>query len=274
MVNGLRILTFLMIFIHSACNKHPEGSIVFSGKIPIESRFYIDMYHLNTGEKVFSDSLNSNDFNISIKNLPKGIYQVVFSWKRDLLKPQDIERFTRQPELGVPKYYLSTTFWLDNEEANEYKLSFDKVYNQNELEEILFNQVTDEPTHMWVKSSGLNNKIYSQYLELIDGFRQKNQQQKDSLEQLENYYIEHKRYDEAKIVSESLSKSWLDHVKNELIDREILFMKKNIHSDVILQIYDFQVNSKQDFERYIKVYNSFPADIKQDLDSRLKHAIK
>lgn len=255
-----------------SCNV--SNNIYFLGNLNVNTPFYIDFYNLNTGEKVFSDSLNSNDFNISIKNLPKGIYQVVFSWKRDLLKPQEIERFTRQPELGVPKYYLSTTFWLDNKEANEYKLSFDKVYNQNELEEILFNQVTDEPTHMWVKSSGLNNKLYSQYLELIDGFRQKNQHQKDSLEYLENYYIEHKRYDEAKIVSESLSKSWLDLVKNELIDREILFMKKNIHSDVILQIYDFQVNSKQDFERYIKVYNSFPDDIKQDLDSRLKHAIK
>lgn len=257
------------IFYLVSCNV--SNSNYFSGNLNVSPPFYIDLYHLNSGGKVFSDSLNSNDFNISIKNLPKGIYQVVFSWKRDLLKPQDIERFTRQPELGVPKYYLSTTFWLDNGEANEYNLSFDKVYNQDELEEILFNQVADEPTHMWVKSNGLNNKLYCQYLDLLDGFKHKNRHQKDSLQQVENYYIEHKMYDEAKIVSATLHEPWLDLVKNELITQEILFMKKHISSDVIIQIYNFQVNSKQDFERYIKVYNSFPSNIKQVLDRRLRH---
>lgn len=239
------------------------------GNFPVLPPFYIDLYHLNSGEKVFSDSLNTNDFNLMIGSLPKGIYQAVFSWKRDLLKPQDIERFTRQPELGVPKYYLSTTFWLDNGEANEYNLSFDKVYNQDELEEILFNQVADEPTHMWVKSNGLNNKLYCQYLDLLDGFKHKNRHQKDSLEQVENYYIEHKMYDSAKIVSATLREPWLDHIKNELINQEILFMNKNIQSDLIVQLYTFQVSSKQDFKKYIKVYNSFPANIKQILDKHM-----
>lgn len=267
----MKYLSFLCLLfcLLSGCVKSDRCSLL--GNLPISVPFYIDLYNLNSGEKVFSDSLNTNDFNLMIESVPKGIYQVVFSWKRDLLKPQDIERFTRQPELGVPKYYLSTTFWLDNEEANEYKLSFDKVYNQNELEVILFNQVADEPTHMWLNSKGLNNKLYSQYLLLLDGFRHKNHHQKDSLEQLENYYIEHKMYDEAKKVSASLSEPWLDLVKNELINQEILFMNKNIHSDVILQLYTFQVRSKQDFERYIKVYNSFPAYIKQNLDRRLRH---
>lgn len=259
---------FYMIFcILLGCTQTDKGNI--TGIFPISIPFYLDLYQLNTGRIVFSDSLKTTDFNLPIKDLPKGLYKAVFSWKRDLLKPQDIERFTRQPELGVPKYFLSTTFWLDKEEADEYKLSFDKVYNQNELEEILFNQVVDEPTHMWIKSNGLNNNLYSQYLELIDGFRYKNQYQKDSLQQLENYYIEHKRYDDAKIVSESLSKPWLDHVKNELINQEILFMNKNIQSDLIVQLYTFQVNSKEDFERYIKVYNSFPANIKQALDKHM-----
>lgn len=265
-------LIYLVLFYLIGCEY--SATVSLSGRLNIEPPFNIDLYNINTGRMVFSDSLKATDFNLLIKDLPKGLYKAVFSWKRDLLKPQDIERFTRQPELGVPKYFLSTTFWLDNEEANEYKLSFDKVYNQNELEDILFNQVADEPTHMWVKSNGLNNKLYSQYLELLDGFRHKNQHQKDSLQQLENYYIEHKMYDEAKIVSATLREPWLDHVKNELIDREILFMNKNIQSDLIVQLYTFQVSSKQDFKKYIKVYNSFPANIKQDLDSRLKHAIE
>jgi hypothetical protein len=263
------LLSYMGLCFLYGCTRAEKCNI--KGHFPVSIPFYIYLYNINTGEKVFSDSLNTNDFNLPIKILPKGIYQVVFSWKRDLLKPQDIERFTRQPELGVPKYYLSTTFWLDNGEANEYNLSFDKVYNQDELEEILFNQVADEPTHMWVKSNGLNNKLYCQYLDLLDGFKHKNRHQKDSLQQVENYYIEHKMYDEAKIVSATLHEPWLDLVKNELITQEILFMKKHISSDVIIQIYNFQVNSKQDFERYIKVYNSFPSNIKQVLDRRLRH---
>ncbi|RKE49282.1 hypothetical protein [Sphingobacterium detergens] len=254
---------FLLLCVLTRCQTSDGG--VLSGTLAIKQSLYIDLYNLNTGRKVLSDTLKNGNFNVGLENFESGVYQAVFSWDRDVVKPQEVERFARQPELGVPKYYISTTFWVDRRESKQYNLSVDSIYKQIELEDILLNDGGSESIHMLIKSDGANNKLYNEYLKLINHYREKNQQHKDNLELLVEHYRSLKLYEQAEKANSRLNNTWLDNVKEELINEEIVFMKKHIESDVIPHIYRFQVNTKEDFKRYIEVYKLFPKQTREKL---------
>lgn len=240
--------------------------IYIRGNIPIQDTFYIDVYNMRTGTKTFSDTICSKNINYKMGPLPKGIYQLIVSWERDIVKPQEIERFTRQPELGAPKYYMSTTFWLDIKEANNYKLLLDSTYQQVELEELLLTNSGGESIKMAVISDGSNNKIYNEYLTLVDRYKAKNRHLKDSLRQAAVHCNDLKLFEDSEQLSLLLAKDWLPNVKTALLREEINFMKNNIDSEVVPIIYQIQVNSKDDFETYKAVFQLFPTNVKQGLD--------
>ncbi|WP_313185160.1 hypothetical protein [Sphingobacterium siyangense] len=235
------------------------------GKLPISAPFYIDLYSFETGEKMMSDTLDQEDFVLTSKSLPKGIYQIVFSWERNVVKPQEIERFARQPELGTPKYYISTIFWLDPNECGKYKFLLESPGKQAELEELLLAKNGSESIKMAVVSGGKNNKLYNEYLTLVDRYKDKNRHQKDSLQQVAVRYSDHKFLQEVGRIQKLLSKDWLDNVKNELLADEIDFMKRNIDNEVIHRIYQIQLNNREDVERYREIYNLFPFNVRQNL---------
>jgi len=214
---------------------------------------------------VLSDTSSKYNFELNIERLPKGIYQIVFSWDRNILKTQEIERFTRQPELGTPKYYMSTTFWLDAEESNSYKLLLDSTYQQAELEELLLAKNGAESIKMAIVSDGKNCETYNEYLALVDRYKAKNRFQKDSLRQAAVHYNDLKLFEDSERLNAFLAKDWLSHVEAALLREEINFMKNNIDSEVIPNIYQIQVNSKDDFEKYREVYNLFPIAVKKKL---------
>ncbi|MGJ1229041.1 hypothetical protein ACR78H_26165 [Sphingobacterium siyangense] len=211
-----------------------------------------------------SDTLFKQNFELNVEQLPKGIYQIVFSWERDVVKPQEFERFARQPELGTPKYYMSTTFWLDAKESNNYTLLLDSTYQQSELEELLLAKNGSESIKIAVVSDGANNKLYNRYLALVDRYRAKNRHQKDSLQQVVAHYNDLKLFEDSERLNALLAKDWLPNVKTALLREEINFMKDNIDSEVIPPIYHIQVNTKEDFEQYREVYNLFPLSVKQN----------
>ncbi|APU99246.1 hypothetical protein BV902_25400 [Sphingobacterium sp. B29] len=211
-----------------------------------------------------SDTLFKQNFELNVEQLPQGIYQIVFSWERDVVKPQEIERFARQPELGTPKYYLSATFWLDAKESNNYTLLLDSTYQQSELEELLLAKNGSESIKIAVVSDGANNKLYNRYLALVDRYRAKNRHQKDSLQQVVAHYNDLKLFEDSERLNALLAKDWLPNIKTALLREEINFMKDNIDSEVIPPIYHIQVNTKEDFEQYREVYNLFPLSVKQN----------
>lgn len=259
--NKLKLLFSVILCLLASCRTPDQ--IYLHGNIPVKAPFYIDVYNTHTGIRVLSDTICSNRINQQIGILPKGIYQIVFSWERDVVKPQEIERFTRQPELGTPKYYMSTTFWLDAEESNNYKLSLDTTYQQVELEELLLAKNKGESIKMAVVSDGANNKLYNEYLTLVDRYKAKNRHQKDSLLQSAHYYGL-KLIENSERLNTLLTKDWLPNVKAALLREEINFMKNNIDNEVISHIYHIQVNTKEDFEQYREVYNLFPHSVKQN----------
>lgn len=263
MARNCNIFIYIIIFFLSACNIHISDKII--GSIPISSRYHIDLYNLKSGAKVLSDTLVKQNFELNVEQLPKGIYQVVFSWDRDIVKPQEIERFTRQPELGAPKYYMSTTFWLDTEESNSYKLLLDSTYQQAELEELLLAKNGAESIKMAIVSDGKNSKTYNEYVALVDRYKAKNRHQKDSLRQVVAHYNDHKLFDDSERLNALLAKDWLPNVKTALLREEINFMKDNIDSKVIPHIYHIQVNTEEDFEQYREVYSLFPLKIRREL---------
>lgn len=250
----------IIICTFSACT-----SDRISGSLSISPYFYIDLYSLNSGRRVLSDTSYNYNFELGVEQLPKGIYQVVFSWDRNIVKPQEMERFARQPELGTPKYFMSTTFWLDPREPSEYRLLLDRPYTQVDLEEILIVKDGSESVKMEVVSGGANNKIYNEYLKLVDRYRVKNQYQKDSLQQVATHYSDLQEFKEADRLNGLLATDWLANVKVELLQAEIDFMKKNIGSEVIPYIYQIQVNSREDFDRYNEVYKLFTHSVRRDL---------
>jgi len=211
-----------------------------------------------------SDTLFKQNFELNVEQLPKGIYQIVFSWERDVVKPQEIERFARQPELGTPKYYMSTTFWLDANESDNYKLLLDSTYQQAELEELLLAKNRGESIKMAVVSDGKNNKVYNEYLALLDQYKAENRHLKDSLQQVAVHYNDLKLFEGSERLNALLVKDWLPNVKTALLREEINFMKDNIDSEVIPHIYHIQVNTKEDFEQYREIYNLFPLSVKQN----------
>lgn len=261
MTRNWHIYLYIIIFFLSACNIRTSDKI--TGSMPISTHFDIDLYNLKSGVKVLSDTSSKQNFELNVEQLSKGIYQIVFSWERDVVKPQEIERFTRQPELGTPKYYMSTTFWLDAEESNNYKLSLDSTYQQAELEELLLAKNKGESIKMAVVSDGANNKLYNEYLTLVDRYKAKNRHQKDSLLQ-SAHYNGLKLIENSEPLNTLLTKDWLPNVKAALLREEINFMKNNIDNEVISHIYHIQVNTKEDFEQYREVYNLFPHSVRQN----------
>ncbi|WP_286850144.1 MULTISPECIES: hypothetical protein [Sphingobacterium] len=257
--HGIIYFFFLSLF---ACERNQKVDL--TGSLEVKSPFYFDLYEMESGSKVIADTLYSDTFKIKLDKLPKGIYQLVFSWDRDIMKPQEIERFTRQPELGTPKYYMSTTFWLDTKESNNYTLLLDSTYQQSELEELLLAKNGSESIKIAVVSDGANNKLYNRYLALVDRYRAKNRHQKDSLQQVVAHYNDLKLFEDSERLNALLAKDWLPNVKTALLREEINFMKDNIDSEVIPLIYHIQVNTKEDFEQYREVYNLFPLSVKQN----------
>jgi len=235
------------------------------GKLPVSAPFYIDLYSFETGEKMMSDTLDQENFTLTIRSLPKGIYQLVFSWERDVVKPQEMERFARQPELGAPKYYMSTTFWFDPNESEKYNFLLESPGKQAELEELLLAKNGSESIKMAVVSGGKNNKLYNEYLTLVDRYKAKSRHQKDSLQQVAVRYSDHKCLQEIGQIQNPLSKDWLVNVENELLADEIGFMKRNIDAEVIPRIYNIQLNNKDNVERYHEVYSLFPLKVRQNL---------
>ncbi|MNH97714.1 hypothetical protein D3C73_504200 [compost metagenome] len=266
MMNIRYLLIYFSVLIFCACYRQTHViKTEIIGKLPLSAPFYIDLYSFETGEKMMSDTLDQEDFDLTSKSLPKGIYQLVFSWERDVVKSQEIERFARQPELGTPKYYISTTFWLDPNESGKYKFLLESPGKQAELEELLLAKNGSKSIKMAVVSGGKNNKLYNEYLTLVDRYKDKNRHQKDSLQQVAVRYSDHKFLQEVGRIQKLLSKDWLDNVKNELLADEIDFMKRNIDNEVIHRIYQIQLNNREDVERYREIYNLFPFNVRQNL---------
>ncbi|WP_448139262.1 hypothetical protein [Sphingobacterium siyangense] len=261
--NRIKLLFGFILCLLGGCGTPDQ--IYLRGNIPVKDTFYMEVYNMDSGIKTFSDTIYSRNINHQLGTLPKGIYQLVFSWDRDIMKPQEIERFTRQPELGTPKYYMSTTFWLDTKESNNYKLLLDSTYQQMELEELLLAKNGGESTKMAVISDGRNNKIYNEYLALVDRYKAKNRHLKDSLRQVAAHYNDHKLFEDSERLNTLVAKDWLPNVKTALLREEINFMKDNIDSEVIPHIYHIQVNTKEDFEQYCEVYNLFPLKVRREL---------
>lgn len=254
---------YILIFFLLACNINTSDKII--GSVPLSNRFYIDLYSLERGTKVLSDTLLKQNFELNVEQLPKGIYQIVFSWDRDVVKPQEIERFARQPELGTPKYYMSTTFWLDANKSDNYKLLLDSSYQQAELEELLLAKNVGESIKMAVITDRANNILYNEYLTLVDRYKAKNRSQKDSLRHVVVHYNDLELFEDSERLNTLLAKDWLPNVKTALLREEINFMKDNIDSEVIPHIYHVQVNTKEDFEQYREVYNLFPLKVRREL---------
>lgn len=236
-----------------------------TGKLPISPCYYIDLYSLKDGKKVLADTSYQEKFELNADSLEKGIYQIVFSWDRNILKPAEIERFARQPELGVPKYFMSALFWLDYKESNSYTFQMDSMYRQSDLEEGLLTKDEGESLKMNVVSSGKNNLIFNKYLKLVDHYRAKNKREKDSLRRIVTLQSNSEVYDEVGLTTRFLAADWLPNVKTALLREEINFMKNNIDSEVVPMIYQIQVNSKDDFETYKAVFQLFPTNVKQAL---------
>ena len=264
--NKIKLLFSVILFLLVGCGTTDQ--IYLRGNIPIKDTFYIDVYNMHTGFKVDSDTIYSKNVNHQMVILPKGIYQLIVSWNRDIVKPQEIERFTRQPELGTPKYYLSATFWLDAKESNNYTLLLDSTYQQSELEELLLAKNGSESIKIAVVSDGANNKLYNRYLALVDRYRAKNRRQKDSLQQVVAHYNDLKLFEDSDRLNALLIKDWLPNVRSALLREEINFMKDNIDSEVIPPIYHIQVNTKEDFEQYREVYNLFPLNVRRNLAAK------
>lgn len=254
---------YILIFFLLACNINTSDKII--GSVPLSNRFYIDLYSLERGTKVLSDTLLKQNFELNVEQLPKGIYQIVFSWDRDVVKPQEIERFARQPELGTPKYYMATTFWLDANKSDNYKLLLDSSYQQAELEELLLAKNVGESIKMAVITDRANNILYNEYLTLVDRYKAKNRSQKDSLRHVVVHYNDLELFEDSERLNTLLAKDWLPNVKTALLREEINFMKDNIDSEVIPHIYHVQVNTKEDFEQYREVYNLFPLKVRREL---------
>lgn len=257
------VYIYILIFFLLACNINTSDKII--GSVPLSNRFYIDLYSLERGTKVLSDTLLKQNFELNVEQLPKGIYQIVFSWDRDVVKPQEIERFARQPELGTPKYYMSTTFWLDANKSDNYKLLLDSSYQQAGLEELLLAKNVGESIKMAVITDRANNILYNEYLTLVDRYKAKNRSQKDSLRHVVVHYNDLELFEDSERLNTLLAKDWLPNVKTALLREEINFMKDNIDSEVIPHIYHVQVNTKEDFEQYREVYNLFPLKVRREL---------
>jgi len=159
---------------------------------------------------------------------------------------------------------MSTTFWLDANESDNYKLLLDSTYQQAELEELLLAKNRGESIKMAVVSDGKNNKVYNEYLALVDQYRTENRHLNDSLQQVAMHYNDLKLFEGSERLSALLAKDWLPNIKTALLREEINFMKDNIDSEVISHIYHIQVNTKEDFEQYREVYNLFPLSVKQN----------
>ncbi|MGE8428744.1 MAG: hypothetical protein ACN6O7_12735 [Sphingobacterium sp.] len=260
--NKIKLLFSVILFLLVGCGTPDQ--IHLRGNIPIKNPFYIDVYNMRKGIKVMSDTICSNNINYEVGILPKGIYQLTVSWDRDILKAQEIERFARQPDLGTPKYYISTTFWLDANESDNYKLLLDRSYQQAELQELLLAKNGGESIQMKVVSGGKNNRIYNEYLTLVDHYKTENRHKKDSLQQ-SAHYNGLKLIENLERLNTLLAKDWLPDVKAALLHEEINFMKNNIDSEVIPNIYQIQVNNKDDFEKYREVYHLFSIADKRNL---------
>lgn len=244
----------------------PNEAVTIEGYFPVKPRFYVSLYNLTRGQIVATDTFQNGNFKMEFERLPKGIYQLVFSWERDLLTPRELKTYARHEGLDSPKYSLTRSCWLDANESDEYHLIVDSACTQDILEKSFLNNGEMDPVGIFISSGAANNTLFNEYLELVDKFKLQNALQKDSLKNLMYQYGDDGNYREMGKIQKLTNGPWLETVEKELLKAETAFLKRNVTSDIVPYIFIIQVNSQKDFGHYKEVYALFSPEIKTALE--------
>ncbi len=237
--------------------------ISLEGDLPIDDTVLVDIYDFSKGKLMYSDTLISASLKLTCDSMPAGLYQMVMSWNRDILHPQELKYFARGETLDRPKFSLGGTFWLAPTEAREHRVLLSRPLVQAELEEELLKDRTD--VSLKIISNGESNMLYNEYIDLVREHQLLNQQERNRLTEKLYAYNEMNQLDSSNSVYAELKAAWIPSVKAKLNAAEIGFFKKYHDNDVVDFLIYSQINTTQDLDIYKSLYDS--------LDQRLKSAI-
>lgn len=261
----MRFLPILLLFLFASCKSSP--SLELSGRLPIDSVVYLDVYDAINGKQIASDTVREHAFRLVIDSIRAGIYTVVFSWERHVLKPTELKRYARFGEEELPRYVLSKSVWLDPKESRKYTFSMDEGLNQSQLEQALLGEYWE--LGFKVSSKGDNFRLYQEFTDISKKYSLANLKAKDNLRQVIYKLNESGDLEASRLLNQQLSAVWVDGLRDSLVQAEVSFLKKNIATAPVPHIFYSLVNTQNDFNAYREVYDALPPKVKEALAKRM-----
>ncbi|TJZ60704.1 hypothetical protein FAZ15_12015 [Sphingobacterium olei] len=266
----MRFLPILLLFLFATCKNSP--SVELSGNLPIDSTVYIDLYNAISGKQILLDTIIGHTFHLKIDSIAAGIYTVVFSWKRDILKPTELKRYARFGEGDLPRYVLSKSVWLDPKESRKYTFSISEGLDQSQLEQGLLDE--DWGADLSVNAKGENFRLYQEFTDITKKYSLVNLKAKDSLKQIIYKLNESGDLEASRLLNQQLSTVWVNGLRDSLVQEEVSFLKKNIATIPVPYIFYSLVNTQSDFDTYKEVYDALSPKIKETLAKRMSIYLK
>lgn len=259
-----------LIFLLYGCLE--DQRVIIRGELPVSEIVTVEIRDYVSGRLVLSDTLGKGAFALDLGRLPAAIYSLVFSWERDVLTPRELQKFARYESNGLPRFFVEATCWLDPAEAGTYTIGWSLPYSQIEIEHNLL--FADPKSYFQVRSKGKNNRLYEDYLALIEDYRNKNQLEKARLKKDFYRYNDTQDLEKAKELGKQYNVEWIPKIYEELLSQEIVFMQDHAQELMTAFIFCSQINTKQDFEQYRAAYNLFPESTKTLVNSRLAKVVR
>ncbi|GGH22740.1 hypothetical protein FAZ19_13785 [Sphingobacterium alkalisoli] len=266
----MKYLLALVLLYLTAC-KNPF-SVQLIGSLPIDSTVYVDVYDAISGKQIASDTIAEHTFVLKIDSIRAGIYTVVFSWERDILKPTELKRYARFGEEELPRYVLSKSVWLDPKESRKYTFSISEGLDQSQLEQGLLDE--DWGADLNVSSKGDNFRLYQEFSEIAKKYSLANLKAKDSLKQIIYKLNESGDLESSRLLHQQLSALWVNSLRDSLVRAEVNFLKRNIATAPAPYIFYSLVNTQNDFDNYKEVYDALSPNVKETLAKRTSVYLK
>lgn len=245
------------------CGGNGNNAVEIEGEIPIDSVKEVKVLNYMTGKEILIDTIYGRTFELKIDSLVSGMYQVVFTWNRHFVTPQEIKIRNRYDIQEDSKFHLSKNIWVSKKGKRQFHIELPKHHNQEEIESLLMGR--DYLIPVQANPSASESKIFEDFAQIIMRYYEKNLNQKDSLRDVMYALIETGDLETAGVINNRLKPLWLEGVKKEMEKEEVAYLVHYIEHPMIPYVLYGRISSKDDFHIYRPVYDALDPRIKEKI---------
>ncbi|WP_437920686.1 hypothetical protein [Sphingobacterium sp. LRF_L2] len=260
-----RVFLLFSLLYFLGCKKAPVATFV--GNLPVDSTLYVDIYQSSTGKNVASESIRNRDLKIKLDSAYSGIYTIVVSWNRDVMRPAEMKNYARSGRNELPKYLMSDSFWLDATETMQYDLSIAGAKNQIELEQALL--YDSHKPKLKVSAEGDNFILYQRFVKISALHSERMIDLQDSLKKELVVNNELGDFGAAKVIHDQLKVLEDKGIAEDVVRDEVKFLIENRDNPIIPALFCSLVHSQEAFKLYQTAYNMFTPEVKKSMAKQM-----